>query len=57
MSESRKNEARTWADQEAVADRAVAEMKLSLDRLRGQVGAYRDQVEEIDETTGDGAES
>ncbi|MGE5567288.1 MAG: hypothetical protein ACM3YN_14180 [Parcubacteria group bacterium] len=57
MSENREDEARAWAVQEADADRAVAEMKRSLDRLRGQVGAYREQVVETDETTGDGAES
>lgn len=57
MTENRENETRSWADSEAVGDRAVAEMKRSLDRLRGQVGAYREQVVELDETTGDGAES
>ena len=57
MTENRENEVRSWADKEADGDRAVAEMRRSLDRLRGQVGAYREQVIELDETTGDGAES
>jgi hypothetical protein len=57
MTENREKETRSWADNEAIGDRAVAEMKRSLDRLRGQVGAYREQVVELDETTGDGAES
>ena len=56
MSEHPENEDRTWADQEADADRAIAEMKRSLNRLRGQVGAYREQVVEGDETSGDGSE-
>jgi len=56
MSENPEDERRSWADQEADADRAIAEMKRSLDRLRGQVGAYREQVVEPDETTGDSSE-
>jgi hypothetical protein len=57
MSENPENEDRTWADQEADADRAIAEMKRSLNRLRGQVGAYREQVAEADETTGEGSDA
>lgn len=48
MSENRENEARSWDDAEADADRAVTEMKESLDRLRGQVGAYRQRVGDND---------
>jgi len=48
MTDSRENEARSWDDAEADADRAVAEMKQSLDRLRDQVGVYREQVGDND---------
>jgi hypothetical protein len=55
MSENRENEARSWDDAEADADRAVTEMKQSLDRLRGQVGEYRTRVGDND-NTGDSAD-
>lgn len=44
MSEKRDQEARSWDSEEADGDRAVADLKESLNRLRGQVGAYRDRV-------------
>jgi hypothetical protein len=48
MSENRENEARSWDGEEAEGDRAVTEMKESLDRLRGQVGEYRTKVGDND---------
>ena len=54
MSDNRDNEARSWTDEEADADRAVEDMRRALDRLRGQVGAYRDQVGDND-NSGDGS--
>jgi hypothetical protein len=48
MSETRDQEARSWDEEEADGDRAIADMRQSLDRLRGQVGAYREQVGEND---------
>jgi len=55
MADHRDNEARSWDNEEADADRAVEEMKRSLDRLRGQVGVYRQQVADNDDA-GDGDE-
>ena len=48
MSKTRDQEARSWDEKEADGDRAIADMKQSLDRLRGQVGAYRERVVEKD---------
>ena len=53
MSDSRDQEARSWDDEEADGDRAIADMKQSLDRLRGQVGAYRDHVGDNDNSGSD----
>ncbi len=50
MFKKRENEARSWEVAEADGDRAVAELKESLDRLRGQVGAFRDKVGDNDNT-------
>jgi hypothetical protein len=50
MADNRDNEARSWNDAEADGDRAVEEMRRSLDRLRGQVGAYRSQVADNDDS-------
>jgi hypothetical protein len=58
MSENRDQEARSWDDAEADGDRAVAEMRQALDRLRGQVGEFRERVsdnENADE--GEGSEA
>ena len=60
MSEHREQEPRSWDDQEAEGDQAVADMKRSLSRLRGQVGAYRDHVsdnEPSDDNEGEGSEA
>lgn len=48
MSENRDEEARSWGQENADGDQAVADLKQSLDRLRGHVGAYRDQVMDSD---------
>ena len=48
MSENRDNEGRVWNEDEADADKAVADLKRSMDRLRGHVGSYREKI-------GDGA--
>ena len=53
MSDNRDQEARSWDDEEADGDRAIADMKQSLDRLRGQVGAYRDRVGDNDNSGSD----
>lgn len=60
MSENRDQEVRSWGDEEADGDRAVADMKQSLKRLRGQVGAYRDRVGDTDypkENEGEGSKA
>jgi hypothetical protein len=56
MSDHRDNEARSWDSVEADANRAVEAMKRSIDRLRGQVGAYRQQVADNDDA-GEGSEA
>lgn len=48
MSENRDWEARSWDDEEADGERAIAEMRESIDRLRGQVGTYRQRVGDND---------
>lgn len=54
MSDNRDNEARSWDGDEAEADRAVAELKQSLNRLRGQVVEFRGRVGDNDNNnTGD----
>ena len=50
MSENRDQEARSFDDAEADGDRAVAELRESLDRLRGQVGWYRERFGDNDNT-------
>lgn len=65
MSENRDNEARCWNEDEAHAEKAVADLRRSMDRLRSHLGAYRDQISdddnageiEADETTGKGSEA
>jgi hypothetical protein len=49
MSKNRQSEARTWDDAEADGDRAIAELRESLARLRGEVRAYREQVGDNDD--------
>ena len=49
MSEPRDHEARSWTQEESDGDRAIAELRKSLDRLRGQVGVYRERVGEAGE--------
>lgn len=56
MSDHREQEPRSWDDQEAAGDRAVADMKQSLSRLKGQVGAYRDHVSD-NESPEEGSEA
>ena len=48
MSKSRDREARSWDDEEADGERAIADMRESIDRLRGQVGAFREHVGDND---------
>lgn len=48
MSENRDNEARSFEDENADGDKAVAELKQSMDRLRGHVGTYRGQMNDND---------
>lgn len=59
MSETRDQEPRSWNDEEAEGDKAVADMKQSLTRLRGQVGEYRDRVSdnENSDDEGEGSEA
>lgn len=57
MSENRDQEPRSWNDVEAEGDRAVADMKQSLHRLRGQVGAFRDRVSDNENDEGEGSEA
>ena len=55
MSENRDQEARSWNDEEADGERAIADMRESIDRLRGQVGSYRRRVADNDNSdTGEG---
>ena len=49
MSETREQKVRSWTQEEAEGDRAIADLKQSLDRLRGQVGVYRERVGEAGE--------
>ena len=57
MSENRDQEARSW-DEEEAGDQAIADMRQSLDRLRGQVGAFRERVSDNDNSeTGEGSEA
>jgi hypothetical protein len=44
MSENRDNEGPVWNEDEAYADKAVADLKRSMDRLRGHVGSYRKKI-------------
>lgn len=60
MSENRDQEPRSWNEEEAEGDKAVADLKQSLSRLRGQVGAYRERVgdnENSDGNEGEGSEA
>lgn len=49
MSERSEPESPSRAREEADGDQAVADLKRSLERLRGQVGAYRERVGEGDD--------
>ena len=60
MSENRDNEGRVWDEDEAYADKAVADLKRSMDRLRGHAGSYREKIGDAaaePDTAEDGSES
>ncbi|HEX6859139.1 MAG TPA: hypothetical protein VF138_02920 [Caulobacteraceae bacterium] len=59
MSEHRKDEAPSHERESAEAEQAVADMKESIDRLRGHLGVYRDQVmdNDNDNSGGEGPEA
>lgn len=60
MSENRDQEARSWDYEEADGERAIADMKESIHRLRGQVGSYRQRVGDNDNSDrgeGEGSEA
>lgn len=56
MSEHRDDEARSWDQESADGDRAVEEIKKSMDRLRGHVGAYRGRMSDSDNDNSDEGE-
>jgi hypothetical protein len=53
MSEPKSQEARSWTQEEADGDRAIAELRRALERLRGQVGAYREHIVDDDTAADD----
>jgi hypothetical protein len=48
MSENRDTEGCPWDDDEANADKAMADLKRSMDRLRGHVGNFRSRIGDND---------